>query len=748
MMPRLPSLASVWKLQPVLFRTLAASLCAMALLSVFGTITLRSKADESSRNLEMARLEQSSRVVEGILEEIRNLSTVLARTSWVERIASMYGDSLASGRVAPYDVGQYVRQLTSMQKLDGRIDRIMVAFPEKRTILHENGMCDYEDFFSRYYRTPSMETADWSSLLSTYAPSRLIASMPVSDYGRENDLLTYIVPIPLALSTHSTRTDPNALSMPKAVLIVSLKTQVIAATIQNLIGDSTYEFQAYQGRSPVLSCTSSGERPANGSGVEPNGDETIQGDDIDRSRFTTGSVEDGLQYVLSVPSEEATAAGRRATRQGVAIFFGTLLAYLVAAGFSVRNVIRADEAMPEVDWASSPDPACRDVDTVGLRNRLDSCLPLAAHSFFNRLLNDADNRLDLVAMKRHLGIEPMGSEWTVAVLQSGGDERAHDEPQAYTWTIEGAVVQIVEIDRKRDALIINTDDSTGLDPVLEYAKEHHPFFQEAGYIVGVGGRYRYLGEIHRSFREALSAIALHSGGEDGGDSIHIYDASLQEANQNVAISPGMGIELLRRVKSGEFEKVKGFLYPLIDQKLNRSGYSPTALQMVFLSLLDLARTQGVQQDLPPSVWLDEQRLLSMRTVQDMKDYLGDIFMQICETVHVERRGHLQRMRDEILEYIDRNCLDDKLSLQSLADTFEVSTPYLSRFIKEQIGVNFLDYVTRKRILKAKEMLRSGEYSIQEIGARVGYENPLTFRRAFRRIEGVNPGDFKELPLEA
>ena len=54
----------------------------------------------------------------------------------------------------------------------------------------------------------------------------------------------------------------------------------------------------------------------------------------------------------------------------------------------------------------------------------------------------------------------------------------------------------------------------------------------------------------------------------------------------------------------------------------------------------------------------------------------------------------------------------------------------------------MEYVARRRIARAKEMLAAGNVTIEQVSQSVGYINPLTFRRAFKRYEGVNPGDYR------
>ena len=58
-----------------------------------------------------------------------------------------------------------------------------------------------------------------------------------------------------------------------------------------------------------------------------------------------------------------------------------------------------------------------------------------------------------------------------------------------------------------------------------------------------------------------------------------------------------------------------------------------------------------------------------------------------------------------------------------------------------MGINYYDYLCRLRIDKAKKLLEEPEYNISSIAIKVGYENENSFRRTFKRYEGIAPNDY-------
>ena len=100
---------------------------------------------------------------------------------------------------------------------------------------------------------------------------------------------------------------------------------------------------------------------------------------------------------------------------------------------------------------------------------------------------------------------------------------------------------------------------------------------------------------------------------------------------------------------------------------------------------------------------------------------------------------------EILEkallYIENNFTGD-VSLSYLAGKYFCSPTYLSKLFKKYVGMNYIDYITRKRIEKAKEYLNRTDMSIDEIMWGVGYQDAKHFRDVFRKYEGVSPSEFR------
>ena len=94
------------------------------------------------------------------------------------------------------------------------------------------------------------------------------------------------------------------------------------------------------------------------------------------------------------------------------------------------------------------------------------------------------------------------------------------------------------------------------------------------------------------------------------------------------------------------------------------------------------------------------------------------------------------------EYVKKNYTED-IYLDLLAEKLNITKTYLSAYFKNKTGVNLSDYINNYRIKIAIELLESTPMKVQEIGAKVGFQNINTFIRLFKKYTGNAPGEYRK-----
>ena len=95
----------------------------------------------------------------------------------------------------------------------------------------------------------------------------------------------------------------------------------------------------------------------------------------------------------------------------------------------------------------------------------------------------------------------------------------------------------------------------------------------------------------------------------------------------------------------------------------------------------------------------------------------------------------------ITRYLQEH-LSEEISLAVLADEFHLNPQYISQLFKNEIGVNFLAYLTNIRMERAKKLLLTTDLSVADISEQSGYGDYRVFTKGFKKAEGVTPSQYR------
>ena len=112
-----------------------------------------------------------------------------------------------------------------------------------------------------------------------------------------------------------------------------------------------------------------------------------------------------------------------------------------------------------------------------------------------------------------------------------------------------------------------------------------------------------------------------------------------------------------------------------------------------------------------------------------------------ERVRTMQQARGSKIIERVREYIEEN-LDEPLSLFEIATLADMSVRHMSRAFKATTGYAPHDYIVRRRIMKATELIRSGQLGLADIAIAVGFSSHAHMTAAFQRIRGQPPSLFR------
>lgn len=120
----------------------------------------------------------------------------------------------------------------------------------------------------------------------------------------------------------------------------------------------------------------------------------------------------------------------------------------------------------------------------------------------------------------------------------------------------------------------------------------------------------------------------------------------------------------------------------------------------------------------------------------------DILIKSTRTTDLKRSS---RMSDyyvkEAINYIEQNFQND-ISIDNIAELCGIDRSYFGKIFRESIGRSPQEFLINYRMVKATELLKLTSLSISDISSAVGYKNQLHFSRAFKKIYGISPREWR------
>ncbi len=137
-------------------------------------------------------------------------------------------------------------------------------------------------------------------------------------------------------------------------------------------------------------------------------------------------------------------------------------------------------------------------------------------------------------------------------------------------------------------------------------------------------------------------------------------------------------------------------------------------------------------------------LLGQHRYDEASLLLEQLMLQKEEMERIDRPTHADahKLIHAICSHIIAQYRDTELSAGRIAEAFRISPSYLSQLFRKEKGMGVLDFINGVRVEAAKGLLEQGR-SIRETAVLCGYYNPRPFQRAFRKICGMLPSEYKD-----
>ncbi|QYR21504.1 helix-turn-helix domain-containing protein [Paenibacillus sp. sptzw28] len=218
-----------------------------------------------------------------------------------------------------------------------------------------------------------------------------------------------------------------------------------------------------------------------------------------------------------------------------------------------------------------------------------------------------------------------------------------------------------------------------------------------------------------------------------------------------SLSPVQEQELGAAFYNGNAEDAWSILERSLDEMYNNEA---TISQFHHFS--DIV-TSKIQQSLKlhkvdaSTSWLLKPMLHQLKACYTLEEYKEVFSRLIMDAASLIQEKKVDVTTDpvimRVMELIETQYAEE-LSLDYLSGKLNMSSPYLSVYIKEKTGTNFSEHLNRIRMHKAQELLSGTSLNINDISKQIGYPNITSFNRVFKKWTGFTPGEYRKRHVSA
>ncbi len=259
--------------------------------------------------------------------------------------------------------------------------------------------------------------------------------------------------------------------------------------------------------------------------------------------------------------------------------------------------------------------------------------------------------------------------------------------------------------------------------------------------VGVGNVQQRLTDIYLSFAEALTAVnpANQSPPQNELDLYNLADMlELDQTAVEQFLKSGLMVEFDRFFT----EQLLPVSQIALTSDLIKHYFFVDVILTAVQFVTDL---DGDASAIIPVMDNMETFLVNIKTLTQIKESLRDLFAATLSFRNNQAQYEKAKLIFEAKDFIDAHFTDPNLLLNEVAAMVNLSPSHFSVVFGRETGESFKDYLTRVRIERAKELLRTTNMKCSEVAYQSGYNDPHYFSYVFRKNTGLPPQQYRQLP---
>jgi len=210
-------------------------------------------------------------------------------------------------------------------------------------------------------------------------------------------------------------------------------------------------------------------------------------------------------------------------------------------------------------------------------------------------------------------------------------------------------------------------------------------------------------------------------------------------------------QILISIRMGQKENVRSEIDKLMKlyalQSGRKSGYAAISVNELVYTIaeeLEGGELSGNRAQLE-EVFRKTEKALSGASFMEIKEILTGYTEACIDLVNQNsEQFKAEQVSENVRKIIEENLKTEGLTLEWLSERMHFSPNYIRQIFKQKTGESFMEYVIRKRMERAANLLINTDLQIQEVAEECGYSNQRYFSSSFRKFYDCTPSSFKSM----
>ena len=282
--------------------------------------------------------------------------------------------------------------------------------------------------------------------------------------------------------------------------------------------------------------------------------------------------------------------------------------------------------------------------------------------------------------------------------------------------------------------------------LIEKTRETVKSREGLSFTVGVSKVFENISRTHIAYHQAV--FALQRRFYDGKNKVIVYvpEDSLYNDLNDSQLDEEICV-LINCIEIGDYCKAKKAAGTIFD-KIMKNNVAPERFREILSNVIRKVYTMVQDfKEVVENYTAEDFDLLfhieELDTLEELKEYVLNTFYKVTQVISLERSEKSKKVIEIAKDYIKKHYKGN-ISLKTISEYVYLNSSYFSELFKDETGKNFIDYLIETRIDAAKKLLSKPEIKVYQVGQMVGYNEPVSFNRAFKKIVGISPVEYRNI----